>query len=1000
MIALVLAMVWSRRSQAVTLALLAMLGVSAAVAAPAYLRAADRAVAAGQVATAGPAEGIIAVTENQTDHRKDLPGGPGPREITLAETGSVLFDLPKFDYVYAAEYPTIGIEPDNQDRTRFVYRQDVCAHLAMTAGRCLIGESDLILGERTARRLKIAVGDSITLTDAIWVQKKRVYEARGEPKQFLIVGTYRVSDPGAAYWGTGRYFGADSGNRPGEPAFVGAATLAAMDHGGVHTSVEGIAGPGALDVDRLPALRAGLTALRAHLTELGPPIELETRLPDLLDRIDQGRAAAHLIVPVLAVALVLLACATIFLAVAYGTEGRRPELAVVALRGARWGQRWWLATGENLVAIVVGAVAGCVAGQLLVNAVAAVRFPEVGADASVASLRYAPVALLAAVLTALLAEQRQLVSPVTELLRRAPRVPRQAGAIAVAVAVAALAAVAGAQLRVSGGSLTGVGRFAAALIMAALAQVAARALLPGATWYARRALRQGRLGVALAGFQLSRRPGAARLFALLVAAVAIVGYAASAVDVAARGREVQAGLGTGADRVVAVAPVGRQQLLTAVRAVDPRGEFAMAVVKLPTSGGEPATLAVDTAGLAGVASWPAGGPDRAAAVRSLRPAAPAPVTITGPQLGIDITATGLRAGEQVSIGAVVSSSTGLGDAVLALGALRPGRHTYGGNVAGCREGCRINALRLSQGDGVLAVTGRLVVHAINPAPPSAITLDPGNWRAPDGGSIAATPDGLQIDLATLIGLPDGMLVQPADTPYPLPVVTAGLRSAPTIVGLDGRYVPTTQALRLSAIPGAGTPARLVDLEYADRISVDGDVTASAQVWLSAKAPPDVIAALESHGLAVVSETRVADVRRGLDNQGPALALGFFVIVGCLAAALAAGALILAGTVDRSRRIEDLSALRAQGLNRAALRQATLWTYPVLVAGAVLTGLAIALLAWWLTGSALPLAGLHPPPLQLPGWPQPAMIAATGALVLAVLASVAYLAGRRTLREVP
>jgi len=753
-------------------------------------------------------------------------------------------------------------------------------------------------------------------------------------------------------------------------------------------------------VDRLPALRAALTGLRTQVTELGPPITLETKLPGLLDRIEQGRAAAHLIVPVLAVALVLLACTTIFLAVAYGTEGRRPELAVVALRGARWGQRWWLATGENLVAIVVGAMAGCVAGQLLVNVVAAVRFPQVGADPSVASLRYAPVALLAAVLTALLAEQRQLVSPVTELLRRAPRVPRQARAIAVAIAVTALAAVAGVQLRVSGGSLTGVGAFAAALIVAALAQVAARALLPGATRYARRALRQGRLGVALAGFQLSRRPGAARLFALLVAAVAIIGYAASAVDVAARGREVQAELGTGAARVVTVAPVGRQQLLTAVRAVDPRGEFAMAVVKLPTSGGEPAGLAVDTTGLAGVASWPAGGPDRAAALRLLRPAAPAPVTITGPQLGIDITATGLRDGEQVSIGAVVSSSAGLGDAVLALGGIRAGRHTYGGNVPVCREGCRINAIRLSEGDGVLDVTGRLVVHAINPVPASATTLDPGNWRAPAGGGIAATPDGLQIDIATLNGLPEGMLVQPADTPYPLPVATAGLRSTQTIVGLDGRHVPATPALRLSAIPGAGTPATLVDLEYADRISVDGEVTGLAQVWLSAKAPPDVIASLESHGLAIVADTRAADVRRRLDNQGPALALGFFVIVGCLAAALAAGALILAATVDRSRRIEDLSALRAQGLNRAALRQATLWTYPVLVAGAVLTGLAIALLAWWLTGWALPLAGLHPPPLQLPAWPQPAMLAATGAVVLVVLAGVAYLAGRRTLREVP
>ena len=56
MIALVLAMVWTRRGQAVTLALLSLFAVAAAVAAPAYMRAADRAVSAGQFATALPAE--------------------------------------------------------------------------------------------------------------------------------------------------------------------------------------------------------------------------------------------------------------------------------------------------------------------------------------------------------------------------------------------------------------------------------------------------------------------------------------------------------------------------------------------------------------------------------------------------------------------------------------------------------------------------------------------------------------------------------------------------------------------------------------------------------------------------------------------------------------------------------------------------------------------------------------------------------------------------------
>src|SRR6185312_10756095 len=119
-----------------------------------------------------------------------------------------------------------------------------------------------------------------------------------------------------------------------------------------------------LTVDRLDRVRTGLSALTAQVTTLGSPVELDTGVPGLLARIDQGRSAMHLIVPVVAVALVLLACLTIFLAVGYGTEGRRPELAVVALRGARFWPRWWLGTGENLVAIVAGAILGCVAGQL------------------------------------------------------------------------------------------------------------------------------------------------------------------------------------------------------------------------------------------------------------------------------------------------------------------------------------------------------------------------------------------------------------------------------------------------------------------------------------------------------------------------------------------------------------------------------------------------------------------------------------------------------------
>jgi putative ABC transport system permease protein len=173
-----------------------------------------------------------------------------------------------------------------------------------------------------------------------------------------------------------------------------------------------------------------------------------------------------------------------------------------------------------------------------------------------------------------------------------------------------------------------------------------------------------------------------------------------------------------------------------------------------------------------------------------------------------------------------------------------------------------------------------------------------------------------------------------------------------------------------------------------------------QVWLNDKAPADIVDRLSAAGLTVLDDDRSTVVRRQLDEQAPALALWFYALAGGLAVLLGAGALVLAAAVDRGRRVEDLTALRAQGLRRPTAARATLWTYPVLVALAVVAGLAITLLAWRITGSSLPLAGLNPSPFPLPGWPRPAAVLGAGAGVFVLLTAVAVLSGRRTLRAIP
>ncbi|GAA4585517.1 hypothetical protein GCM10023107_00960 [Actinoplanes octamycinicus] len=780
MIALVFTMVWARRGPAIVLAVLAAFAVAPAVAAPAYLRAADRVVAAGQVAEADPAEMALSMRTTDRDRRDtgDVPGGGA--DLTAA--GATLVELPGFRYVYSAEYPVIGMEPDDRVRTRLVHRQDACAHLTMVAGRCLLGEGDLVVGEQAARRLRLHAGQSVPLSFATFDATPDAMEfvADGAPKRFFVAGIYRVTDPAEPYWGSHDYFAPEdtaAGSRPGEPAFTSLSTLSLMDHGDAELSVDGYAGPGALDVDRLPALRDALVRLESGVADLGAAgaggpgnaLTLSTSMPALMARIDEGHAAARRIVPVPAVALIVLACLAVLLAVGAGAEARRPETAVIALRGARLPHRWWLASGESLVAVLAGTIAGVLAGQWLVDAIVAIRWPGVGADPDPASLRYAPLALAAVVVAVLAAQGGPMLRPVAELLRRAPMPGRYAG-LAVDILLAALAAGAATQLALGGGDLAGIGSAAPALVMLAAALLVARALRPLAARAGHRALRRGRLGRGLTWLLLSRRPATGRVLALLIAAVAVSGYLVAASEVAARGRQVDADLGTGAARVLSIDATSRNQLVAAVRAVDPEQRFAMAVVPVAQDPGAPPVLAVDTGErrLAATANWPGGGAADAEQIsRALRPEPPRPLVVPGgSDIALDLTAAEFEPGKAVSLDMIVTPVDGSGpDAVVPMGVVVPGPHTYRYSVPQCRGGCRLNALKISGGQS-LGTHGVITVRNLGSGDPAA-------WRVSEGGRLSATPDGLRIEVVSLDGRPEGLLVQPAATPWPLPVVATG-----------------------------------------------------------------------------------------------------------------------------------------------------------------------------------------------------------------------------------
>ncbi|MEV4277918.1 FtsX-like permease family protein [Actinoplanes xinjiangensis] len=1018
MIPLVFVMLWHRRGQAVTLALLGLLAVTSAIAAPAYLIAVGRAVAVGQIATAAPNElGLVASVEQNERVATDEDTGDPSQTPDQAEQGGLQFGdvatalvaLPGFTYVYSAEFWVIGIDPNPANPGRFVYRQDVCAHLQILSGRCLAAEGDVLLGEHTAQRLNLRAGDSVELRSAVPSPdpRRKIWLPDGKPRRLLVAGIYRPTEPGAGFWGARGYFTATPEAGPGEPIFTAAVTQQTMDHGQITLMMDGRAGPAALHPDRLGQLRADLQKLSQTTADVGMAVRIDTGMTALLDRIDVGQSSTRLLVPVLAVPLILLACFAIFLTVGYGLEGRQSELAVVALRGSRWWTRWWLAAGESLVAVLVGALCGCLIGQLLVNAVTAIVFPDGGVLSDWSSLRYAPLAAGAALLSVMVAQRRQFVGSVAGLLRRNPSTGNGRWALAADALAVLLAIVASVQLVLSQGSLTGLGLFAPAILMLALGLLAARALLPLISRYAVRALHRGRLGVALAGLQLARRPGAGRLFALLVATVAVAGYATCAVDTAAAGRAVEATLGIGADRVLTVQTAQPRQLLAAVRRIDPDGDFAMAVTRLPPGGSADAPgLAVDSTRLAAVAAWPGDGPGPAEVAGRLRPELPAPPEFPGPDIAVDVSASGLVPGTKgLRLQVSVSSLNGVGDAVIELGELQNRSVTYQQRVAVCRQGCRIDGIGLAR-TGSFPIIAEVVLRGVRATGPDrevwpvARLADPNSWRASPEVRTAQTPDGLRLGFAASAGASPLVWLRPASTPDPIPVAVAGGRLADDVIsGLDSKPMLITHAETLPAVPQLGRRAVVVDLEYADRMTMDVGLGNAPQIWLNAAAPPDILDRVSAQGLTVIADVRSDQLRRRLEQQAPALALGFHVLAGALAVLLGAGALVLAAAVDRRRRVEDLSGLRAQGLRPGPAGQAMLWTYPALVAVAVVIGLVVAAIAWLVTGWALPLAGPYPPDLPLPRWPRVTVLLAVGAVVLLVHTAVAVATGRHLRRRV-
>jgi hypothetical protein len=995
MIGLVLSMLRARPAAALTLGLLAMFATAAAVAGPAYLDSVDRAVVDQEVAGATPDQLSIGVT-GMSDPTTTPTSG-----LALGAVAPTLADLPGFTVVPAVEVNVLGLAaPGSTAAARLVSRPDVCAHLVVLAGRCPAGVSEVLVGERTARRLGLHAGEVVTLTYAMPNpdRSRTGFVPGGAPAPFTVTGIYRPRQVIEAYWGRHGYFAPTAAGPADEPVFATPTALTVLDHKLQEVDVDAFAGRAAFTPDRLPALRARLAEITDR--DLGLGVRASTGLPGLLDRMDRSRQLAHQVVPVAGVPLVVLAWFVIFLAVGYATEGRRLELGLVALRGARLPVRCWLAAGECLLPIGLGAVLGYLAGPLLIR----LGTPGATAGAGLPGGTGGWLALGAgagAVLAALAAQWRALRAPVADLLRRVPARATTWGTLTVEAVIVVLAVLATVQLRVSGGQLTGLGALVPALVAGAVAVLAARALLPLAGRYSGRALRRGRLGLALAAVQLGRQPGIQRLFVLLVAAMALLGFAASAAEVAGRARTDRAQIGTGATRVLAVDVVTRQRLLRAVRAVDPQGRYAMAVAGLPEGApGEVPRLAVDATRLARAALWrPDFGPlspTRVAAL--LHPDAPAPVLLRDGELALDVTAGGLDERVDLRLGIFLAPLSGAEAQLVELGLLESGARTYRKTVDGCADGCRLVGIRVWTGT-ISGYRADLTFTGLHQTGSDGIVrtvpLTPQLWRAPARYRLDEVPEGLRARLDHVENTPDEGLIRPVDVPDPVPVVgTGALPTGTRLAGLDGRPTQVTQVGTVAGLPRLGNHGVLVDLEYADRAATDSGTATDPQVWLGPGAPADIVDRLTAQGLVVTADRSLAAVQTGLDREGPALALRFHLLAAGFAVLLAAGGIGLVAAVDRRRRADDLRALRVQGVGPRVVGRAASAGYLAVVLAALAVGLVAATVAWAAAGWGIPVFVDGSGGWPRPRWPRPLPVLGPWLVAGLALLALGWLAALR------
>ncbi|WP_343066656.1 FtsX-like permease family protein [Kribbella qitaiheensis] len=872
---------------------------------------------------------------------------------------------------------------------RLAWRSGYCGQLVITEGRCPQAANEVAVSTADKANLNTKLG-------SVLLAKPTDYVVGGG--NLKVVGVYRPVDPLGDYW-----FGRTpvGQSHAGEFPDPGTGDYLLTDRSTFTKSIWGHRStldtrplPGTVRADDLQRIEDATTQVDGNAEQL----ELEARnasgLVGVIDQIQAERKQATTIIPLVMVQVALFGVVVLALALSAVVDQRRPELAVARLRGSSARR-----TGRSLAVelgapVLVGLLAGMGTGFLLLLVVRATWLND-GAPLEVPWTVPAAVALAVLVGLAVVAWSVRAVvqQPISTLLRRV--VPRRRGR-ALGMIDLSIIVLASAGLIAA---LTGSGRgplpvLTPTLLALAVGLTFAHLLLPTAGLISRRALRRGRLGLALGALQVSRRPAVTRIVAVVAVATALASFAGQASSVAGDNRDLRAGYEAGAEGVLSMKVTDLSTFTQTIDKIDPdRRWLTPVILSRPPSPDALTDMMIEPDSFRRVAFRGDQLTDAAGFAALKASAKPARIDIRGHDLTITATPGELTPvappnlnGADVGPPPAAKSVILQANVVSLVGGARflvrfppmplvPGKTFELKASIGCLQGCQLTRLGITRGlNDPGGFKGQIEISKFTTEGGQTVALGPAAGWKPikviDGttGSLAIddrSGGGLTFDL-TNTG--NDQIVQHTSVPILMPaLISPGyvFSDASTVPGIDGTAVPIEKLDRPQGPINRQTlNTAVLDLENVRRLGGSVDQTAAEfQVWLNADGLSNSQKVIDGLGEAGISATlidRHSDRIAGYGRSASALALQLTPVVGIAGWSLAIIVLLLMVVTSWRSRAQDYASLRITGVPASTTGRAARWEQTGPVALAALLGSACGVIGAQI---ALPLIPLFAETLQ-------------------------------------